>query len=102
MIDLDLNPPNHDKRKRGEEETDANLPEGSKWEDLADGRVEPVVEQRNHRENEDPVDHVYLLWQKGDAEEMEVHLLALDRPFAAAALVPKRPEDHRKDKDLPD
>ena len=35
--------------------------------------------------------------QKLNAEEIQIHFLALQSPRAATALVPKRPEDRHKD-----
>ena len=68
MINLELNPPDHNERERREKKADSDLPQRCKREDFADGWIKPVIEHRNHRENEDPVHHVDLLRQESNSE----------------------------------
>src|SRR5438874_2009802 len=78
MIDLKLDPPEDEKRDRGQKQPDADFAHGSDGENPVDRRIKPVIEQRNHREDEESVYDVDLLRQKTEAEEMQVHMLALE------------------------
>src|SRR3954466_8863063 len=102
MIDAKLEHPNDDERHHREEQPDPNLADRGQREGAADGGIKEVVEERDHREDEEAVHDVDLLGQKIEPEEMQVHSLALDRPLAAAALVPERPENHGEREDDPD
>src|SRR5205085_657515 len=102
MIDLKLDPPDDQERERGQKQPDPDFTHGSERENPVDRRIKPVIEQRNHRQDEKSVYDVDLLRQKTEAEEVQVHMLALDGPFAAATLVPERPENHREGEDDPD
>ena len=106
MIDVELDSPNDHKRKRGQDKADTDLAQWRQRKDPAYQRIKPVVKQRDHCQNEDPVHYVDLFRQHIEREEVEVHLqihlLALDRPFPAAALVPERPENHGENVNRPD
>src|SRR5260370_24277759 len=101
VIDLKLKPPDDNKRERREEEADADLTQRGKRKETTDRRIKPVIEQRNHCEDENSVYDLDLLRQEFETEEIQVELLALNRPFTTAALIPKRPQDHGKDVDHP-
>ena len=63
-IDAHLNPPNHQERRRNQEEADPDLSQGREGKDTMDGGIDQIVENRDQDENEKWVCHLDLLWQK--------------------------------------
>ena len=69
------------------------LRSGVSGKNAIDQRIDDIIHQRNEEQDQNRIRRLHLRGEQVHAEPMQIHVLRLQRPLAAAALIPERPEN---------